>query len=261
MEAAEVERPVTAVSFASSTASSSDIDLQDSPKRSFGGGLLRTIIGNSKQMRAKSQSPSRGRIGDRPPTSWPTTNVDSNGSGGKSAGMDQPDLAIDHTGPSFQTYCFRFYLELVDRRQSGPPAMQLQTPRLPYPAQFVLTSYLRYGTIISPPVDGPSRPALSHAAIDANSNNAARQQQSPPGAARNPIDLKSLPGPVAPLKPSGAAAQAVPYCGRALAEWFLVVNEHHRFVEVRKAEGVPGNRWVETPLLGADSIPPHRDSR
>jgi hypothetical protein len=47
-----------------------------------------------------------------------------------------------------------------------------------------------------------------------------------------------------------AARELGTYCGRALAEWSVVVNECHLFFERRKAEGVPGNRYVETPLLG-----------
>ena len=144
------DRPVSAVSFASSTASSSDVELQESPKRSFGGGLLRTIIGNSKQERTKIAEP-QSRPCIRSPLRRPgqrttiTTSIAVD-MGGAGIGSDHPDQTAD-TGPAFQTYCFRFYLEMVDRRQAGPPAMQLQTPRLPYPAQFVLSSYLRYGTI------------------------------------------------------------------------------------------------------------------
>jgi len=44
------------------------------------------------------------------------------------------------------------------------------------------------------------------------------------------------------------------YAGRALAEWALVVGECNNFVERRRAEGVPGLRWVEVPTLGVEGF-------
>lgn len=44
------------------------------------------------------------------------------------------------------------------------------------------------------------------------------------------------------------------YAGRALAEWGLVVGECNNFVERRRAEGVPGLRWVEVPTLGVEGF-------
>lgn len=44
------------------------------------------------------------------------------------------------------------------------------------------------------------------------------------------------------------------YSGMALAEWTLVVNECQNFFERRKAEGVPGDRLVETPVLTVESL-------
>jgi hypothetical protein len=43
------------------------------------------------------------------------------------------------------------------------------------------------------------------------------------------------------------------YAGRALAEWGSVVGECNNFVE-RRAEGVPGLRWVEVPTLGVEGF-------
>ena len=50
--------------------------------------------------------------------------------------------------------------------------------------------------------------------------------------------------------PSGASR----YCGRALAEWTLVVNECQNFFERRRNEGVAANKLVETPTLGVESF-------
>jgi hypothetical protein len=44
------------------------------------------------------------------------------------------------------------------------------------------------------------------------------------------------------------------YAGRALAEWGVVVGECNNFVERRRAEGVPGLRWVEVPTLGVEGF-------
>ena len=44
------------------------------------------------------------------------------------------------------------------------------------------------------------------------------------------------------------------YAGRALAEWALVVGECNNFVERRRAEGVPGLKWVEVPSLGVEGF-------
>ncbi|KAI9873329.1 MAG: hypothetical protein M1830_000539, partial [Pleopsidium flavum] len=57
-----------------------------------------------------------------------------------------------------------------------------------------------------------------------------------------------------PRKPAGLAISCSRYAGRALAEWTLTVIECQNFFERRKSEGVPGNKWVETPTLGVDSF-------
>lgn len=44
------------------------------------------------------------------------------------------------------------------------------------------------------------------------------------------------------------------YLGRAIAEWALIVTECNNFVERRKAEGVPGLKWVEVPTLGIEGF-------
>jgi hypothetical protein len=44
------------------------------------------------------------------------------------------------------------------------------------------------------------------------------------------------------------------YSGRALAEWALIVGECNNFVDRRRAEGVPGLKWVEIPTLGVEGF-------
>ncbi|KAK0258182.1 hypothetical protein B0A54_00236 [Friedmanniomyces endolithicus] len=55
-----------------------------------------------------------------------------------------------------------------------------------------------------------------------------------------------------PVEPVGEGKSHATYCGRALAEWTVVVGECQSFFERRKHEGVPGNRGVETPTLGVE---------
>ena len=57
-----------------------------------------------------------------------------------------------------------------------------------------------------------------------------------------------------PCKPEGAAIESSKYMGRALAEWAIVVIECQNFYSRRKAEGVPSDRWVETPTLSVETF-------
>ena len=57
-----------------------------------------------------------------------------------------------------------------------------------------------------------------------------------------------------PIKPEDYAVTPSKYCGRALAEWAILVAECQTFYERRKAEGVPNIKSVETPTLGVESF-------
>lgn len=58
-----------------------------------------------------------------------------------------------------------------------------------------------------------------------------------------------------PAAAGGAESVArAKYAGRALAEWALIVCECNNFVERRRAEGVPGLKWVEIPTLGIEGF-------
>ena len=54
------------------------------------------------------------------------------------------------------------------------------------------------------------------------------------------------------VEPVGESRARARYSGRALAEWTLIVSECQSFFERRKSEGVPQNRFVETPVLGVE---------
>ncbi|KAK5681373.1 hypothetical protein LTR17_027472 [Elasticomyces elasticus] len=57
---------------------------------------------------------------------------------------------------------------------------------------------------------------------------------------------------IMPIQPTGSSRSHATYCGRALAEWTVVVGECQSFFERRKHEGVPNNKVVETPTLGVE---------
>ncbi|KAH9826827.1 Protein of unknown function (DUF1765) [Teratosphaeria destructans] len=52
--------------------------------------------------------------------------------------------------------------------------------------------------------------------------------------------------------PKGGSREHARYAGRALAEWTIVVGECQSFFDRRKHEGVPENRYVETPTMGVE---------
>jgi hypothetical protein len=214
-------RPTTAVSL---TNSSSDGDtLEESPKR-WTGGLLRTIIGSS---RAQSRSPSRRSSTSRPATASSQLR--------QPPGTPLAESASALGGPvssylSFGTYYFRFCLDGQARTgarndkpvSSFPPPsrpMVLETPRIPFPADTLLRAY-QHGRSLSD-ASGEARRSV--------------------GAAR-----------AVPIEPVRAKLPQASVWGKALAEWKLLTNEVVLFYDRRKVEGVPGNRFVETPLLHID---------
>lgn len=56
------------------------------------------------------------------------------------------------------------------------------------------------------------------------------------------------------VQPQGEAKSYTKYAGRALAEWMVIVMESQSFFERRKNEGVPNNKYVETPTLAVEVI-------
>ncbi|KAF2274124.1 DUF1765-domain-containing protein [Westerdykella ornata] len=55
-------------------------------------------------------------------------------------------------------------------------------------------------------------------------------------------------------KPTGAAVASSRYAGRALAEWTFIFHECQNFFDRRKNEGVPSDRYVETPTLAVEAF-------
>ncbi|WPH02029.1 Hypothetical protein R9X50_00488400 [Acrodontium crateriforme] len=65
-------------------------------------------------------------------------------------------------------------------------------------------------------------------------------------------ELASPSHPFMAHEPTGESRARAKYCGRALAEWTLIVSECQGFFERRKNEGIPNNKLVETPVLGVE---------
>ena len=63
------------------------------------------------------------------------------------------------------------------------------------------------------------------------------------------VDLQRF---MQPIEPTGESRSYARYCGRALAEWTVVLGESQSFFERRKFEGIPSNKYVETPMLGVE---------
>ncbi|KAK4170221.1 hypothetical protein QBC43DRAFT_197447 [Cladorrhinum sp. PSN259] len=55
-------------------------------------------------------------------------------------------------------------------------------------------------------------------------------------------------------RPTGVYASGAVYCGRALAEWSIIVSECNSFVDRRRDEGVLGLSDVEVPILSVDGL-------
>ncbi|KAF2747349.1 DUF1765-domain-containing protein [Sporormia fimetaria CBS 119925] len=60
--------------------------------------------------------------------------------------------------------------------------------------------------------------------------------------------------PVQGSQPTGASSESSRYAGRALAEWTFISHECQNFFDRRKNEGVPSDRYVETPTLAVETF-------
>jgi hypothetical protein len=199
----------------------------DSPEDSSFGGFFRRMIGS--RARSRSQEP---------------VSQSSPGGGDKHRSLSSVELklsspmqgndaypTIDQRTPSRDSssklptdrpnrarpdnYSFKFSLESVPLGRGSPPALRLFPPKLPGPAQAL----------------------LHELATDSSTPSAS---------------VKLLFAPCRAVMPTGSNVAHARYCGRALAEWTIIVGECQSFFERRKNEGVPNNRRVETPLLGVE---------
>ncbi len=77
------------------------------------------------------------------------------------------------------------------------------------------------------------------------------------GRSVDDVGIQSPPPSVAAVRaerPIGVYASGAVYCGRALAEWSMVVSECNSFVDRRRDEGVLGLSDVEVPALSVEGL-------
>ncbi|KAK4542147.1 hypothetical protein LTR36_006994 [Oleoguttula mirabilis] len=200
--------------------SSSDSELVG-PREKGIGGFFRKMMGSSKN-RSKSQGPA-----PRPNT---TQQV-------RPPAADDPQPATTLTRSATED------LQMASQHRSS--VVDLSIPRTPgTPAAQHRNFTFKFSLEYHPNhkhVPGPLRllpPRLPMAAqifLQAQSHKA------------NPASERT-----GPVEPKGASVAHARYCGRALAEWMVVVGECQSFFERRRNEGVPGNKLVETPTLGVE---------
>lgn len=64
----------------------------------------------------------------------------------------------------------------------------------------------------------------------------------------------NTPKPALASEPTGEQRVHAKYSGHALAEWALVLGECQSFFDRRKSEGLPSNKFVETPTLAVEVL-------
>ncbi|EGD94979.1 hypothetical protein TESG_02474 [Trichophyton tonsurans CBS 112818] len=217
--------------------------------------MLRTIFkGNS--------NPKPGEV-TPPGSSSPETASTTTASEGRNAG-EHPKEDGTSPGPESgssatprQAYTFRFCLEWIDRQRWPSRNRQLYPPSLPAPARLFLHALQKPPVNISDSSSG----SRSHSRAGTGSEDSSETDS----AAEEP-DSRVTSKTIAP-RPNNVSknlftarihpasnGQMNKYAGRALAEWAMVVSECDNFFERRRDEGVPCDRLVEVPTLGADSF-------
>ena len=190
-----------------------------------GGGLrgfLRSVMGGSKA-RSKSRGPSRAatRLSVASlPASVPST---------PSPAPLTRSATDDPRAPHSRT---------ADALAGGQGAIPLPPPRhrnLSF--KFSLEFHTKHHALGPMRLVPPRLPMAAHAFIQSQGSEMVSQRHM-----------------TRPVQPLGKARAQAKYAGRALAEWTVVVMECQSFFDRRKNEGVPANKFVETPQLAVEVI-------
>ncbi|RYP63128.1 hypothetical protein DL771_009422 [Monosporascus sp. 5C6A] len=243
-------------------------------------GRVLSLTGNSTPVNGldaarRDTAMSMSRIKPTPPPKSPTSAV------------TPPASDTDSMGSTtYETlrYVFKFVLSWNTLGTTAPPNRILTRPRLPAPAQSWVSSRDPDGALPPPPAgppaptrafSGSTRAGLIHSARNADPADVSPTPykismsfDSGDGFdPLSPVDRSSFDRqanahavtptqePITrPVEPEGAAAVAVKYAGRALAEWGLVVGECNGFIDRRRDEGVLVLSEVEVPALGVEGI-------
>ncbi|CAG8246489.1 unnamed protein product [Penicillium salamii] len=152
-----------------------------------------------------------------------------------------------------QPFFFKFSLEWMDRPQWPTKNKRLFTPCLPVASQLHVDH--RRSPDKSEYDTASENPAASDIESETNSHNSDPNTPTQPTLdwPRTPT-TKNSPLPELPSQSSHDHLVASKYAGRALAEWAHIVSECDSFFARRRDEGVPTDRMVETPTLGAESF-------
>ncbi|EEQ27896.1 hypothetical protein McanMca71_005230 [Microsporum canis] len=224
--------------------------------------MLRTIFkGNSNPKPGEVTPP-----GSSSPEVPGTATVNEGRNASENTKSQQEDGANPRSEPGSSTtprqaYTFRFCLEWIDRQRWPSRNRQLYPPSLPAPARLFLHALRKPPINISDSSSG----SRSHSRSGTGSDNGSETDSAEEIESQITSEASGT-DTVAPLvnnasKNLFAAAIQPPvngpmnkYAGRALAEWAMVVSECDNFFERRRDEGVPCDRLVEVPTLGADSF-------
>ncbi|KAK6354752.1 hypothetical protein TWF696_003889 [Orbilia brochopaga] len=152
----------------------------------------------------------------------------------------QPQPASGPRAASNSTY-------VPPRSSSGKDSWQ--NTKVPYGAAFGNRSRMQFKFVL----EFSDRPPHARKGKGSNAPRLPRATQDWLEAVQ---DEREAPPPLGPLALSskGTPPQNWKYCGRALAEWALVVDEIDNFVERRKNEGIRDVRDSEIPILSVDSL-------
>ncbi|KAJ5582469.1 hypothetical protein N7535_001089 [Penicillium sp. DV-2018c] len=153
-----------------------------------------------------------------------------------------------------QPFFFKFSLEWTDRPLGPTKNKRLFPPCLPVASQLHVEN--RRSPDKSEYDTASENPAQSE--IDDQETESPADQDTPtqPKSDTWPRTPTTKDSPLPELPPQPRYNHLLPskYAGRALAEWAHVVSECDSFFARRRDEGVPNDRMVETPALGADSF-------
>jgi hypothetical protein len=153
-----------------------------------------------------------------------------------------------------------------DKENNKPASSGTQTPPEPTPVAKPAPAPVAVPVPAAVPAPAPS-PPLTHRTysfrfslewVDKRFGTYQNMRLQPP---RLPMPAQTLLqqkgvniDAVPSIQPIGTAATSSRYAGRALAEWTFVSHECQNFFDRRKNEGVPLNKYVETPTLNVEAF-------
>lgn len=206
--------------------SSNSSDTTHEPERERGiRGFLRSVMGGSKE-RSKSRGPP-----PPPPSSAAATRASN-----RLSMVSMVSTTSVASAPSPSTTA-------LSRAATDLPLSGTTTPTPPVPRHRNFSFKFSLEFQSKQHVLGPMRLVPPRLPMPAQS-----YVQSQSAEVNSPLYMSHA------VQPQGEAKSYARYAGRALAEWTVIVMESQSFFERRKNEGVPNNKYVETPTLAVEVI-------